>query len=126
MIKFTKKILLANKESIICGWNLINKELKKNKTKVIPVDSEHYSLKLLLDNNQDEIEKIYITASGGPFLNSKKKKISVNDAINHPRWSMGKKISVDSATMINKVLELQEARLLFSKYKNKIRYNYTS
>ena len=120
MIKFAKKILLANKESIICGWNLINKELKKNKTKIIPVDSEHYSLKLLLDNNQDEIEKIYITASGGPFLNSKKKKISVNDAINHPRWSMGKKISVDSATMINKVLELQEARLLFSKYKNKI------
>ena len=120
MIKFTKKILLANKESIICGWNLISRELKKNKTKVIPVDSEHFSLKLLLDNNQDEIEKIYITASGGPFLNSKKKKISVNDAINHPRWSMGKKISVDSATMVNKVLELQEARLLFSKYKNKL------
>ena len=95
MIKFTKKILLANKESIICGWNLISRELKKNKTKVIPVDSEHFSLKLLLDNNQDEIEKIYITASGGPFLNSKKKNISVNDAINHPRWSMGKKISVE-------------------------------
>ena len=120
MIKFTKKILLANKESIICGWSLISRELKKNKTKVIPVDSEHFSLKLLLDNNRDEIEKIYITASGGPFLNSKKKNISVNDAINHPRWSMGKKISVDSATMINKVLELQEARLLFSKYKKKI------
>ena len=120
MIKFAKKILLANKESIICGWSLISRELKKNKTKVIPVDSEHFSLKLLLDNNRDEVEKIYITASGGPFLNSKKKKISVNDAINHPRWSMGKKISVDSATMINKVLELQEARLLFSKYKNKI------
>jgi len=120
MIQFTKKILLANKESIICGWGLISRELKKNKTKVIPVDSEHFSLKLLLDNNQDEIEKIYITASGGPFLNRKKKKISINDAINHPRWSMGKKISVDSATMINKVLELQEARLLFSKYKNKL------
>ena len=73
MIKFTKKILLANKESIICGWSLISRELKKNKTKVIPVDSEHFSLKLLLDNNRDEIEKIYITASGGPFLNSKKK-----------------------------------------------------
>ena len=91
MIKFSKKILLANKESIICGWSLISRELKKNKTKVIPVDSEHFSLKLLLDDNRDEVEKIYITASGGPFLNSKKKKISVNDAINHPRWSMGKK-----------------------------------
>ncbi|MAJ86184.1 MAG: hypothetical protein CL687_04405 [Candidatus Pelagibacter sp.] len=120
MIKFTKKILLANKESIICGWKLIEKELKKNKTKIVPIDSEHYSLKILLENNPEDIEKIYITASGGPFLNKKIKKVSIKDAIKHPRWTMGKKISVDSATMINKVLELQEARILFSNVKNKI------
>ena len=69
-IKFTKKILVANKEAIICGWNLITKELKKYKTNFIPVDSEHFSIYSLLNSeNEKEIDKIYITASGGPFLN---------------------------------------------------------
>ena len=119
-IKFTqksKKILLANKESIICGWEIINKIAKKYKTQIIPIDSEHFSIMKLLENHKEsEIEKIYITASGGPFLNLPKKKfknIKPSDAIKHPKWSMGKKISVDSSTLMNKVLELIEAQKMF-------------
>ena len=93
-IKFTKKILIANKEAIVCGWNLIDKELKKYSTNFIPVDSEHFSIWTLLQNySSKNIEKIYITASGGPFLKLPKKKfskISVKKAWNHPNWSMGK------------------------------------
>ena len=74
-IKSSKKVLLANKESVICGWNLIKDHAKKYRTKIVPVDSEHYSIfKLLENHNLDEIRKIYITASGGPFLNYKKNK----------------------------------------------------
>ena len=117
-IKLTKKIAIANKESIICAWNLINKELKKNNTKFIPVDSEHFSIWSLLNNSKKEkIHKIIITASGGPFLNLPKKrfkKITPKKAISHPRWSMGKKISVDSATMMNKVFEVIEAKKIFN------------
>ena len=118
IIKPTKKIAIANKESIICAWSLIYKELKKYKTEFIPIDSEHFSIwSLTNNNNNNDIEKIYITASGGPFLNYSKKKMSsikpIN-AINHPRWSMGKKISVDSSTMINKVFEVIEAQRIFN------------
>ena len=117
IIKFTKTIAIANKESIICGWNLIKKDLKKYKTFFIPVDSEHFSIWSLLDNNKkDNFEKIYITASGGPFrkLSLKKfKNISVRDALKHPNWSMGKKITIDSATMMNKVFEIIEAKKIF-------------
>ena len=75
--KKSRKILIANKESIICGWDLIKKAATKNKTVIIPIDSEHYSiLNLLKDHTLDEIKKIYITASGGPFLNIKKKQFS--------------------------------------------------
>ena len=82
-IKYTKKILIANKESIICGWNLINKELKKYKTSFIPVDSEHFSIWSLLQNyNSNDIDKIFITASGGPFLKLPKKQFS-NISINY-------------------------------------------
>ena len=86
LTKKSKKILIANKESIICGWNLIKKIAKKNKTKVVPVDSEHFSIMKLLEN-QDirEIKKVYLTASGGPFLNykiSKLKKIKPNKQLN--------------------------------------------
>ncbi len=117
-IKFSKKILVANKESIICGWELINKCIKKYKVKILPVDSEHFSI-LKLINNLDKkyIEKIYLTASGGPFLNyplSKMRKILPSQAINHPKWKMGKKISVDSATLMNKIFEVIEAHKLFS------------
>ena len=69
MIKHTKKIAIANKEAIICGWNLISKELKKNKTQFIPVDSEHFSIWYGLKNNEDIIDQIILTASGGPFIN---------------------------------------------------------
>jgi 1-deoxy-D-xylulose-5-phosphate reductoisomerase len=117
IIKFTKIIAIANKESIICGWNLIKKGLKKYKTYFIPVDSEHFSIWSLLDNNKiNNIEKIYITASGGPFRNlslKKFKNISIKDALKHPNWSMGKKITIDSATMMNKVFEIIEAKKIF-------------
>jgi len=118
IIKFTKTIAIANKESIICGWNLIKKDLKKYKTYFIPVDSEHFSIWSLLDNNKkNNFEKIYITASGGPFrkLSLKKfKNISIKDALKHPNWSMGKKITIDSATMMNKVFEIIEAKKIFN------------
>tara|TARA_B100001057_G_scaffold109253_1_gene107122 strand:+ start:1851 stop:3017 length:1167 start_codon:yes stop_codon:yes gene_type:complete len=118
IIKYSKKIAIANKESIICGWNLINKELKKNKTQFIPVDSEHFSIWFGLQNQKIEsIEKIYLTASGGPFNNillSKFKDIKISQALKHPNWKMGKKISIDSATMINKVYEVIEAKNIFN------------
>jgi len=117
VIKFTKTIAIANKESIICGWNLIKNDLKKYKTYFIPVDSEHFSIWSLLDNNKkNNVEKIYITASGGPFrkLSLKKfKNITIKDALKHPNWSMGKKITIDSATMMNKVFEIIEAKKIF-------------
>ena len=118
IIKFTKTIAIANKESIICGWNLIKKDLKKYKTYFVPVDSEHFSIWSLLDNNKkNNFEKIYITASGGPFRNlslKKFKNISIKDALKHPNWSMGKKITIDSATMMNKVFEVIEAKKIFN------------
>ena len=117
MVKKSKKVLLANKESIICGWELIKKESILNKTKLVPIDSEHYSISKLLENNKvNQIKKIYITASGGPFLNYKLnefRNISPHQALKHPKWKMGKKISVDSATLMNKLFELVEAQKLF-------------
>ena len=118
MIKFTKKIAIANKESIICGWNLIEKELKKNKTEFTPVDSEHFSIWYGLKNlKKNNLEKVFLTASGGPFYKTPLnnfKDIEVSDALNHPNWKMGKKISTDSATMINKVYEVIEAKKIFN------------
>ncbi len=124
IIKFTKKIVIANKESIICGWNLINKELKKNNTNFIPVDSEHFSIWHSLQNPNKNIERIFITASGGPFYKlplKKFKNVSVNQALKHPNWKMGKKISIDSATMINKVYEVIEAKNIFNIQYSKIK-----
>ncbi len=118
IIKHTKSIGIANKETIICGWNLINKQLKKNDTSFVPIDSEHFSIYSL--NNgfvTSQIEKIYITASGGPFLNLNKKKLNMvkpSKAVKHPNWKMGKKISVDSATLMNKVFEVIEAQRIFN------------
>ena len=124
MISKSKKILIANKESIICGWDLIKKASKRHKTKIIPIDSEHYSISKILDNYKiNEIKKIYITASGGPFLKFKQnqfKKIKPKDALKHPKWNMGKKISIDSATLMNKILEFIEAQKLFSIPSNKL------
>ena len=124
LIKSSKKILIANKESIICGWKLINLSAKKYKTKIIPVDSEHFSIYEILKNHKhEEIKKIYLTASGGPFLNlelHKFSKIKPKDALKHPRWKMGRKISIDSATLMNKILELVEAQKLFNLEKSKL------
>ena len=116
IIRHTNKIAIANKESIICGWNLINKELSKHKTIFIPVDSEHFSIYELIKNqNIKNIKKIIITASGGPFLNKKNfRKIKIRDALNHPNWKMGKKITIDSSTLMNKVFEVIEAKKIFN------------
>ena len=102
---------------------MIKKKLNKHKTEFIPIDSEHFSIWSLLKNKKKEsIDKIYITASGGPFINlpiKKFNKIKISDALKHPNWRMGKKITIDSATLMNKVFEVIEAKNLFSlKYKN--------
>ena len=124
IIKYSKKVAVANTEAIICGWSLIKKALKSNKTEFIPVDSEHFSIWSLLKNKENKnIDKVYITASGGPFLNWSLKKIknaSPTKALKHPNWSMGKKISIDSATMMNKVFEVIETQRIFNLPKSKI------
>ena len=131
IIKFTKQIAIANKESIICGWNLIKKKSILNKTKIIPIDSEHFSIwsslnELRLNISTDlnnSIQNLSITASGGPFRDTPLKnfkKITVNQAIKHPTWKMGKKISIDSATLVNKLFEVIEAQRLFNIDINKI------
>ena len=124
IIKHTEKIAIANKEAIICGWTLIQKEIKKNKTIFFPVDSEHFSLWEILNSKfKSEIQNVYITASGGPFLNKSIKEIKkakINQALKHPNWKMGKKISIDSATMINKVFEVIETKNIFQLSYNKI------
>ncbi len=115
--KYTKNLAVVNKESIISGWSLIKKNLKKYNTKFLPIDSEHYSIFTLLKEHKiEEIKKIYITASGGPFLNfpkNKFKSIKPKMALKHPNWKMGKKITIDSATLMNKVFEVIEARHIF-------------
>ena len=118
IIKYTKKIAIANKESLICAWPILLKELNKYKTKFIPVDSEHFSIwSEIKDIDPKRINKIYLTASGGPLLRYKKKSfrdVNLKTILNHPNWSMGKKISVDSATMMNKCFEIIEAKNIFN------------
>ena len=117
IVKHTKTIAIANKESIICGWYLINKQLQKHKTKFIPVDSEHFSIwSVIKDLNSSVVENIIITASGGPFFNNKinNLKITPKQASSHPNWKMGAKISVDSSTLMNKVFEIIEAKKIFN------------
>tara|TARA_B100000989_G_scaffold297814_1_gene284804 strand:- start:4980 stop:6143 length:1164 start_codon:yes stop_codon:yes gene_type:complete len=124
LIKFTKKIAVANKEAIICGWGLIKNALTKNKTEFIPVDSEHFSIWSLIKKGENKlVDKVYITASGGPFLNlslNSIRNVSPSKAIKHPNWSMGKKISIDSSTMMNKVFEVIETQRIFNLPKSKI------
>ena len=124
IIKFSKKILIANKESIICGWKFINKELKKYNCFFTPIDSEHFSISNLIQNkNKNLIKNIYLTASGGPFFNKKLNlnKVTPSQAVKHPNWKMGKKISVDSANLMNKILEIIEASLIFNLPLNKFK-----
>ena len=124
IIPKSKNMLIANKESIICGWNLISNKLKKYNTKFIPIDSEHFSIWKLIENEKHlNIEKIILTASGGPFLNLPKKKYHYAKpslALKHPNWKMGKKISIDSSTMMNKIFEFIEAKKIFKLKKKNI------
>jgi 1-deoxy-D-xylulose-5-phosphate reductoisomerase len=124
LIEYSKTIGIVNKESLVCGWTLVKKKLVKHKTIFIPIDSEHFSIFSLLQNYKSNlIEQIYITASGGPFLTypkSKLKNISISSALNHPNWTMGKKISIDSSTMMNKVFEVIEAKNIFNTEYKKI------
>ena len=114
-----KKILLANKESIVAGGDLILPIAKENKTEIIPIDSEHNAIFQCLNGEKgtEDVKKIIITASGGPFINksiSDLKNVTVKEALAHPNWKMGNKVTIDSATLVNKCLELIEAKHLFS------------
>jgi 1-deoxy-D-xylulose-5-phosphate reductoisomerase len=124
IIKFSKKILIANKESIICGWKFILKELKKYHCHFTPIDSEHFSIHNLIENKDiNTVKYIYLTASGGPFFEKRVnlKKVTPSQAVMHPNWKMGKKISIDSANLMNKVLEVIEASLIFNLPVNKFK-----
>ncbi|MFP4286418.1 MAG: 1-deoxy-D-xylulose-5-phosphate reductoisomerase [Candidatus Izemoplasmataceae bacterium] len=119
-VKAIKKgldILLANKETLVVGGEIINPLLKTSPSKLIPIDSEHSALALCMQGHLKEtIDKIVITASGGSFRDYSKealKDVKVNDALKHPNWDMGAKITIDSATMMNKVFEVIEAHYLF-------------
>jgi 1-deoxy-D-xylulose-5-phosphate reductoisomerase len=116
IIKYSKTIAIANKESIICGWNLIKKKINKYNVRFIPADSEHFSIWSSINSKKKIIDKIYLTASGGPFYKrkfSELENIQISQALKHPTWKMGKKISIDSATLINKIFEVIEASKIF-------------
>ena len=116
-IQAGKKIALANKETLVCAGHLINDLLKESKTKLFPIDSEHSAIwQCLRGEKTEEVEKLILTASGGPFFGLTKdemKEKKKEDALKHPNWSMGRKITIDSATMVNKALEVLEAHILF-------------
>ena len=115
-IKAGKNIALANKETLVTSGELVMKLLEENKVKMYPVDSEHSAIfQSLQGNDMNKIENIWLTASGGPFRGkSDLSKVTLEDALNHPNWSMGRKITIDSATMMNKGLEVIEAKWLFN------------
>lgn len=116
-IKKEKKIFIANKESFVSAGNLIVKELRKRKSPIIPIDSEHSAIfQLLLGKYEEEVKRVILTASGGPFFGydeDRLKNVTIEDALKHPTWSMGKKITIDSATLFNKGMEVVEANLFF-------------
>ena len=116
--KTGKRILLANKESIVAGGDLILPLAKKNNSQIIPIDSEHNAIFQCLSGEKgtEDVKRITITASGGPFINTpiqELKHVTVEEALNHPNWKMGSKVTIDSATLVNKCLELIEAKYLF-------------
>lgn len=116
-IKAGKNIALANKETLVAAGRIITKEVKKNKVRMLPVDSEHSAIfQSIGSNSRNAISKIILTASGGPFRTKTMEEleaVTVQDALKHPNWSMGRKITIDSATLMNKGLEVIEARWLF-------------
>lgn len=112
-----KDIALANKETLVCAGHIIMPLAKEKQVKILPVDSEHSAIfQALRGNEEKNIEKIWLTASGGPFRGRKEEElldVKVSDALNHPNWTMGSKITIDSATMVNKGLEVIEVKWLF-------------
>jgi len=112
-----KNIALANKETLVMAGDIVIEQAELNNVAILPIDSEHSAIFQCIEGNRrEDIDKIFLTASGGPFLNLPEKefnKIKPKDALNHPNWNMGKKISVDSATLMNKGLEAIEAKCLF-------------
>lgn len=115
-IKAKKYIALANKETLVSAGELVMKEAKKYNVNVYPIDSEHSAIfQCLQGNKYEEVEKIILTASGGPFReHTSLDNVTLQQALNHPNWSMGKKITIDSATLMNKGLEVIEAKWLFN------------
>ena len=124
VMEHTKVVGLANKESIVCAGTILMEHAKRYNTKIVPVDSEHSAIfQILEDRNHHNVEQVILTASGGPFLNrslDEMTNITPTDAVSHPVWSMGSKISVDSATLMNKGLEVIEAHYLFNMSVNKL------
>ncbi len=117
LLKIAKHLLIANKETIICGGKFFFNTAKRNKCKIIPIDSEHYCLDYFIKNfkNIDDVKKFYIMASGGPFFEKPLlKNYKISEVTNHPTWKMGQEISINSSNFSNKVLELFEAKLLFN------------
>ena len=113
-----KDIALANKETMVMAGEIVNRRAKLKKVKILPVDSEHSAIFQCLQGEKIEnLKRIILTASGGPFLNfnaNQLKQVKLNQALKHPRWKMGKKVTIDSATMMNKGLEIIEAKWLFN------------
>lgn len=123
-IKAGSHIGLANKESLVCAGKFLTAEAEKNQVKILPIDSEHNAIFQIFENhNLENIDDIILTASGGPFFNSSRdfSKITIEEALTHPNWKMGAKISIDSATMMNKGLEMIEAFHLFPIKKEQIK-----
>lgn len=116
-IRNKKRIALANKETLVTAGSIVMQEAKENNVAIIPVDSEHSAIFQSISNQREYLKKIIITASGGPFFGKKREELSditVKEALNHPNWSMGAKITIDSATLVNKGLEIIEAMHLFN------------
>ena len=121
-----KIVALSNKESLVVGGELINNLLKQGKGKLVPIDSEHVAIAKCLAVQDEDIDKVIITASGGAFRNLSRdqlKDVTPEQALNHPNWKMGKKITIDSATMVNKAFEIIEAHYLFGLPNSLVRYN---
>ena len=123
-VKAKKIVCLANKESLVCAGDIIMPLVKKNKVDLRPIDSEHSAIwQCIQGENKNAIKKIIVTASGGPFYGKKiseLKNIKVEDALKHPNWAMGRKITIDSSTLVNKGLEIMEAHHLFDMPYDKI------
>lgn len=124
ILELNKDLALANKESIVVGLDLFKKKLKQSKSNLYPIDSEHVAIEKLLKGNKKDLKEIILTCSGGPFLFKnfeELNKVTKKEALNHPNWKMGEKITIDSATLINKMFEVIEAYYLFNVSLSKIK-----